>query len=43
MTILIWMTVPAVLIAGMCLFGIGFGISENVTFTLLIDRAPIGG
>ena len=43
MTILIWMTVPAVLIAGMCLFGIGFGISENVTFTLLIDRAPIAG
>ncbi len=43
MTVLIWVTVPAVLIAGMCLFGIGFGIIENVTFTLLIDRAPISG
>ena len=40
---LIWTAVPAVLIAGMCLFGIGFGISQNVTFALLIDRAPVSG
>ena len=31
------------LIAGMCLFGVGFGISQNVTFALLIDRAPVSG
>jgi MFS family permease len=43
MTILIWVTVPAALIAGMCLFGIGFGISQNVTFALMIDRAPVSG
>jgi MFS family permease len=27
----------------MCLFGIGFGITRNVTFTLMIDRAPVSG
>ena len=43
MTMLIWAVVPVVLIAGMCLFGIGFGISQNVTFALLIDRAPVSG
>ena len=43
MTILIWVAVPAALIAGMCLFGIGFGITQNVTFTLMIDRAPVSG
>ncbi len=43
MTLLIWAAVPAVLITGMCLFGIGFGISQNVTFALLIDRAPVSG
>jgi len=30
-------------IAGMALFGIGFGIIQNVTFTLLIDRGPASG
>lgn len=24
----------------MCLFGIGFGITQNATFALMIDRAP---
>jgi MFS family permease len=43
MAILIWVAVPAALIAGMCLFGIGFGISQNVTFALMIDRAPVSG
>ncbi len=43
MTVLIWVTTPAVLIAGMCLFGIGFGISENVSFALMIERAPVSG
>jgi MFS family permease len=27
----------------MCLSGIGFGISQNVTFALMIDRAPVTG
>ena len=43
MTALVWMAVPAALIAGMCLFGIGFGISQNVTFALMIDRVPASG
>ena len=43
MVILIWVAVPAALITGMCLFGIGFGISQNVTFALMIDRAPVSG
>ena len=43
MTILIWVADPAALIAGMCLFGVGFGISQNVTFALMIDRAPAAG
>jgi len=40
MTFLIWVTAPAALITGMCLFGTGFGISQNATFTLMIDRTP---
>lgn len=40
---LIWVATPAALIAGMSLFGIGFGISQNVTFALMIDRAPVSG
>src|SRR6266568_878192 len=43
MTILIWVAAPAALIAGMCLFGTGFGITQNATFALLIDRAPASG
>jgi MFS family permease len=43
MATLIWVAAPAALIAGMCLFGIGFGISQNVTFALMIDRAPVSG
>ena len=43
MTILIWVAAPPALIAGMCLFGIGFGITQNVTFALMIDRAPVTG
>ena len=29
---------PAAVIAGMCLFGTGFGISQNATFAVMIDR-----
>ena len=43
MASLIWVSAPAVVIAGMCLFGIGFGITQNATFALLIDRAPASG
>ena len=43
MTILIWVAAPAAVIAGMCLFGIGFGITQNATFALMIDRAPASG
>ena len=40
MASLIWVSAPVAVIAGMCLFGIGFGIAQNVTFALMIDRAP---
>jgi MFS family permease len=43
MSLLIWVTAPFALITGMCLFGIGFGISQNATFALMIDRAPVSG
>ena len=43
MALLIWVTAPVALITGMCLFGIGFGISQNATFALMIDRAPVSG
>jgi len=41
MAIMIWVAAPAALIAGTFLFGIGFGISQNATFALMIDRAPV--
>ena len=41
--LLIWVAAPAALITGMCLFGTGFGISQNATFTLMIDRTPASG
>jgi predicted MFS family arabinose efflux permease len=40
---MIWPTVPAAVIAGMCLFGTGFGILQNATFTLMVDRMPASG
>ena len=43
MSVLIWVAAPAALIAGMFLFGTGFGISQNATFALMIDRAPPSG
>ena len=43
MTVMIWLTSPAAVIAGMCLFGTGFGISQNATFVLMIDRMPASG
>ncbi len=43
MTMLIWVANPAAVIAGMCLFGTGFGISQNATFAVMIDRVPTSG
>jgi predicted MFS family arabinose efflux permease len=34
---------PAAVIAGMCLFGTGFGISQNATFAVMIDRMRASG
>jgi predicted MFS family arabinose efflux permease len=43
MITLIGLSSPAAVIAGMCLFGAGFGVSQNATFTLMIDRIPPAG
>ncbi|HEY6277174.1 MAG TPA: MFS transporter, partial [Streptosporangiaceae bacterium] len=43
MTAMLWLGSPAAVIAGMCLFGTGFGISQNATFVLMIGRMPPSG
>jgi predicted MFS family arabinose efflux permease len=43
MITMIWLASPAAMIAGMCLFGTGFGICQNATFALMIDRMPPSG
>jgi predicted MFS family arabinose efflux permease len=43
MIIMIWLGSPGAVIAGMCLFGTGFGISQSATFALMIERMPAGG
>jgi predicted MFS family arabinose efflux permease len=43
MVTMIWLASPAAVIAGMCLFGTGFGISQNATFTLMVARMPPAG
>jgi MFS family permease len=40
---MLWLASPAVVIAGMCLFGTGFGIIENATFALMLERVPTSG
>jgi MFS family permease len=37
---LVWLASPAAVLAGMALFGAGFGVVENSTFALLIERLP---
>jgi predicted MFS family arabinose efflux permease len=37
---LIWLGSPAAVLAGLALFGAGFGVVENSTFALLIERLP---
>jgi predicted MFS family arabinose efflux permease len=43
MIAMIWLASPAAVIAGMCLFGAGFGICQNATFVMMIDRMPPSG
>ncbi len=43
MIAMMWLTAPAAVIAAMCLFGAGFGISQNATFAMMIDRMPASG
>jgi MFS family permease len=43
MIAMIWLATPATVIAGMCLFGAGFGIVQNATLALMIDRMPASG
>ena len=43
MITMIWLASPVAVIAGMCLFGIGFGIGQNATFALMIERMPPSG
>ncbi len=43
MLAMIWLRSPAAVLAGMALFGIGFGIVQNTTLVLMIDRMPASG
>jgi MFS family permease len=43
MVAMIWLASPAAVIAGMSLFGAGFGIIQNATLALMIDRMPASG
>jgi MFS family permease len=40
---MLWLTSPVAVIAAMCLFGVGFGILQNATLALMIDRMPATG
>lgn len=40
---LFWLASPIAVIAGMGLFGLGFGALQNATFTLMINRMPESG
>jgi MFS family permease len=37
---LIWVANPIVVIVSMALFGVGFGMAQNVTLTLMFERVP---
>ena len=43
MMAMIWLSSPVTVVAGMCLFGTGFGIIQNATLALMIDRMPASG
>ncbi|MEU8245905.1 MFS transporter [Nonomuraea sp. NPDC048916] len=38
----VWAAEPVALIAGMALFGIGFGVLQNATLALMFERGPAG-
>jgi MFS family permease len=40
MAAMIWLSSPALVFVSMVLFGAGFGVIENATFALLIERLP---
>ena len=40
MTAMLWLATPVLIFASMVLFGAGFGVIENATFALLIERLP---
>jgi MFS family permease len=40
LAVMIWLASPAAVLAGMALFGAGFGVAENSTFALLLERLP---
>lgn len=37
---MIWPTCDLAVLAGMCLFGFGFGVIQNASFALMIERMP---
>jgi predicted MFS family arabinose efflux permease len=43
MAALLWLASPVAVIAGMGLFGLGFGVLQNATFALMISRMPESG
>ncbi|MGH3229326.1 MAG: MFS transporter [Streptosporangiaceae bacterium] len=43
MLAMIWLRSPAAVLVGMALFGAGFGIIQNATLVLMIDRMPAAG
>ena len=43
MVALFWLASPVAVIAGMALFGLGFGALQNATYALMIDRMPESG
>lgn len=43
MLVTVWLASPVAVLAGMCLFGVGFGILQNVTLMLMISRVPPSG
>ncbi|HEY3958166.1 MAG TPA: MFS transporter [Streptosporangiaceae bacterium] len=40
MAAMIWLASPVLILASMAVFGAGFGVIENATFALLIERLP---
>ncbi len=43
MAALFWLGSPVAVLAGMAVFGLGFGALQNATYAPMIDRAPESG